>query len=201
MPCQYGARRPYVRCYPALVRTKGERRAKLRAIALLGSMAIVAAALWQWPSAVAPRESHVRADVVLPAPPLEAVPQTTLAPRVPERAPVPPVIAAATRPSHAPPPLDAFPGAAPGLPPAGPAPLAAWPAPVLPSSSHFPALDTPVPSRAFAMAAARPAAPAMTPALERADNPAQVLAHAGVALGDAFRRAGVSTAAAFSRIF
>jgi hypothetical protein len=167
---------------------------------LLATMVAVAVTLWEWPSdARPPRDRSVRTDVVLPA--------------VPDARPVAAAAALTTEPSNAavervrqvlapaPPPPDVpLWSRHPRLPMLRPT---AVPAQSAAASNTAAVLRAAVDAHPLPVvlqpAPAAPAGPSAAPA--DSANPAHALARAGVALGGAFRKAGVNTAAAFTRIF
>ena len=175
--------------YPAIV--SSERQGKPAALALLASMAIVAMTLWAWPSP-SPQIRHTsHSDVALPASVPVLLPVAALPPaaredrqaavRVEARAPE-------TREKvQAPPGLPSLTLEPPDLAAIGAD--APRPGPVL-IASHAVVL----PMRPLVAAAPRSAAMPI-------DSNGNALAHAGMAIGSAFRRAGVNAGAAFSRIF
>ena len=188
-----------------------ERRAKARALALLGAMALVSLALWQWPAPPGERPPLTRPDVILPAPVAQiapvALPQTMDADRPGDAPrPAPAARSAMTKPMRDEAParelaaheiaVDAVPVH--GLP-AEPLPPDVLPAEV--RSGETARLDSPAPLRArpHVLTPLVPALPSRDADSE--DSLDRGFVRAGVALGKAFKRAGTSTAGAFSRIF
>lgn len=171
---------------------RAERRAKALGLALVGSMFVVALVVSSWPARRAPLLSAaIRVPAVGLAPASSGLVPTVPQP-VPDPAPPAPVAAsvvALTAPS--------------------PSMLAAHPfvtrVPAMVASDSGVAVRTPavLDAAPLVATAALPDANGqpITLAAAEADAPWDAMAHAGVALGRAFRNAGVKTAGAFVRIF
>lgn len=171
---------------------RAERRAKALGLALVGSMFVVALVVHSWPARRAPLLS---AAIRVPGAGLAPV-SSGLVSTVPEPAPDPAPSAAIAAPVVA--------RAAPSTAMLDAHPIVARVQPVVASDSRVAvAAPTVLDAAPLVAIAALPDAPGqpITVAEADADAPWDAMAHAGVALGRAFRNAGVKTAGAFVRIF